>query len=234
MTDQIRGLPEWAPYADEDRDMSDAKNIYQRLNAVREAVKYLQKDKEVQGYRAVTHDAVTAATREELIKHGVLIVPRQISSHTSDVGQTKGGATIIRYEAWYEIDFVNIDQPDDKVIVPIEAHANDQGDKAPGKAVSYATKYAILKLLSIETGESEESRVEIHHKAQPITAQQLEELRAKMEATGTEEDKFLGYLNKQPNTHIDALSDLRTGVYEFAMKALDAKAKKASSHATAE
>ena len=41
----------------------------------------------------------------------------------------------------------------------VEAHASDNGDKAPGKALSYATKSAILKTLSLETGENDESRV---------------------------------------------------------------------------
>ena len=34
----------------------------------------------------------------------------------------------------------------------------DNADKAPGKALSYAKKYAVLKLFEIETGEDEESR----------------------------------------------------------------------------
>jgi hypothetical protein len=34
----------------------------------------------------------------------------------------------------------------------------DNADKAPGKAISYAKKYAVLKLFEIETGEDEESR----------------------------------------------------------------------------
>lgn len=135
-------------------------NIYQRLNAVRDAVKYLQKDADVQGYKALTHDAVTAACRQHFIKNGVMVVPDQKSSETADVGTTKTGAPVIRYEAWYEVRFVNMDNPEDSVTVTLESHANDHGDKAPGKALSYAVKYAMLKLLSIETGESEEGRVE--------------------------------------------------------------------------
>ena len=34
----------------------------------------------------------------------------------------------------------------------------DNADKSPGMALSYATKYAILKVFNIETGEDEESR----------------------------------------------------------------------------
>jgi len=137
-------------------------NIYQRINEVRKAVAYLRKEKEVTGagtYKVITHDQVTAAVREHLIEQGILVVPRLMKSHVADTGTvTKNSVPIIRYEAWYDVDFVNCDEPGDKVTVPIEAHALDQGDKAPGKAISYATKYAMLKLLSIETGEDEEGR----------------------------------------------------------------------------
>lgn len=137
-----------------------APNIYQRLNAVRDAVKYLQKDAEVQGYRALTHDAVTAACRKHFIENGIIVVPDQKASEIVDVGTTKTGAPVVRYEAWYEVRFVNMDNPEDSVTVTLESHANDHGDKAPGKSLSYAVKYAMLKLLSIETGESEEGRLE--------------------------------------------------------------------------
>lgn len=135
-------------------------NIYQRLNAVRDAVKYLQKDADVQGYKALTHDAVTAACRKHFIDNGVMVVPTQKRSNIVDVGTTKSGTPVIRYEAEYDVRFINIDNPDDMVTVTLESHANDHGDKAPGKALSYAVKYAMLKLLSIETGESEEGRIE--------------------------------------------------------------------------
>jgi len=54
---------------------------------------------------------------------------------------------------------VNVDEPTDVVVVPVAAHAEDMGDKAPGKALSYATKYSILKILLLESGESDESRI---------------------------------------------------------------------------
>ena len=147
-----------------------ALNIYQRLNEIRKEVAYIRKEKEVTGagtYKVVTHDQVTGEIRESLIKHGVMIVPRLIKSVCANSGtSTAKGIPIIRYEAFYEIDFVNCDLMD-KVTVSIEAHALDQGDKAPGKAISYATKYAMLKLFSIETGEDEELRPEM--KASKIT-----------------------------------------------------------------
>ena len=143
--------------------MSESLNIFKKLNEIRKKVAYIQKDKSVQNqYKAVSHDAVTAHLRDHLIEHGVMIVPTLETAKTVDSGSTTSkNVPIVRYEAIYNISFVNCDAPDDKVTVKMEAHALDSGDKAPGKAISYATKYAMLKLFSIETGEDEEDRPEI-------------------------------------------------------------------------
>lgn len=134
-------------------------NIYQRINEVRKVIGYVQKDKAVStgggSYKAVTHDAVTGMVREALIKHGVVIVPSVVSSifHPKEPDAKQR-----LYEATFQVEFVNIDEPTDRIVTQQNAHALDNGDKAPGKAMSYATKYAILKLFNIETGEDEESR----------------------------------------------------------------------------
>ncbi len=147
-------------------------NIYQRINEVRKAIGYVQKDKDVgfgkSSYRAVTHDAVTGMVRAALIQHGVVIVPSVVTSefHQAELVTTIGDDGKERtahakqrlYEATFQIEFVNMDDPADRIVTHQTAHALDNGDKAPGKAMSYATKYAILKLFNIETGEDEESR----------------------------------------------------------------------------
>lgn len=137
-------------------------NIYQRVNEVRKKVHYVRKDKKVGeggGYMAVTHDAVTALAREHLIEQGVVIVPTLVGSQCVLTGtMTAKGIPFIRYEAKYRFNVVNADDPQDSFSLDIESHAMDQGDKAPGKALSYAKKYAVLKLLEIESGEEEEER----------------------------------------------------------------------------
>lgn len=178
------------------REIKPAKglNIHQRINEVRKKVWYAKKDKDVagQGYKAVTHDAVTALVRNHLIDQGVLIVPRLIDSGVTDTGTTtKNGVPIIRYEARFEIDFVNCDDAADKLTVVNEAHANDHGDKAPGKAVSYATKYAILKLFNIETGEDDESRSEPWGGGELISPEQAKELKDLLEETDSDVKAFL-------------------------------------------
>jgi len=134
-------------------------NIYQRINEVRKAIGYVQKDKAVStgggSYKAVTHDAVTGMVRAALIEHGVVIVPSVVSSV---LNAKEPEAKQRLYEATFQIEFVNMDDPADRIVTHQTAHALDNGDKAPGKAMSYATKYAILKLFNIETGDDEESR----------------------------------------------------------------------------
>jgi hypothetical protein len=138
-------------------------NIYQRLNEVRKVVDYAKKEKEVKGsgYLAVTHDQITALTRDHFVAQGIIIVPSMVSSKVADTGTTTAkGTPFIRYEATYEFSVVNADEPTDRFSGTIEAHAIDQGDKAPGKALSYAKKAFILKLLEIESGVDDEAREE--------------------------------------------------------------------------
>ena len=147
--------------------MSNTLNIYQRINNVMKTVEYVKKDSSVSGmgggYKAVSHDQVVSVARKALVDNGVMIFPNQIKGEflqMRDVNATPQPIKMGLYSGTYEINFVNIDDGNDRITAAIEAHANDNGDKAPGKALSYATKSAILKVLSLETGENDESREE--------------------------------------------------------------------------
>ena len=198
-------------------------NIYQRVNEIRKKVWYAKKDKAVQGqgYKAVTHDAVTALLRNHLIEHGVVIVPKLIDSDITIIGETKNGTPMIRYAARYYIEFVNCDDPNDRLKVCIEAHANDHGDKAPGKATSYATKYAMLKLFNIETGEDDEGRAESYEAAKPITEKQAADILALIEDVGADKAR---YLKAMGFTSVDAIPAIK---YHDAVAALERKRKAA-------
>lgn len=134
-------------------------NLYEKINEIRKRVDYIQKDTAVSTgggrYLAVTHDAVTAMIRSHLCEFGVICIPNLVTSHAND---RIGDAKQHRYDATYQFEFVNAEKPDERFSVVIEAHAMDNADKAPGKALSYAKKYAMLKLFEIETGENDESR----------------------------------------------------------------------------
>jgi len=158
-------------------------NLYQRINEIRKLVAYLRKDKKVESYWAITHDMVTAELRPHLIEYGIITVLRQISGEVQDTGKvTKKGTPITRYVAFYEMDFVNMDDPTDKFTTSIGAIAEDQSDKAPGKCASYAVKTLMLKTFNIETGEGDEGRIEA--RPTPVTEFDLITLKEICEGRG--------------------------------------------------
>lgn len=141
--------------------MSDKKNIYQRINAVMSECDYLQK-KQSQAGKGIKYDEVIAMLRALLIKHGVVMVVRQLSfDHVATLKNKDGSdGNQKTYQGLYELDLVNIDNPDERVTHSAYAHGMDGGDKAPGKAHTYAVKLMLVKGFAIETGEDEESRAE--------------------------------------------------------------------------
>lgn len=167
-----------------DRSIAVTLTLHQRINNVRKGNEYIQKKKEVQGYLAVTHDQVTAELRKDLIEQGVLVFPSIVpgTHRVVDTGtKTKNGIPFIRLEADVKVSFVNIDDAKDREEMVLPAHAIDQGDKAPGKLMSYAQKYALLKMFSIETGEDEESRHVERDGADEMTAKELADWEAKVD-----------------------------------------------------
>lgn len=133
-------------------------NIYQRINAVMTEVEYVKKDAKVEGYKAVTHDQVTSVIRKSLVKNGIVVQLEQLKSEILVKRDLDKGIKMHLYSGDYAVHFVNMDKPEDRLTVCVNAHAADNGDKAPGKCASYATKYAMLKTFTLETGENDESR----------------------------------------------------------------------------
>jgi len=132
-----------------------AKNIYQRINAVMQEVDYVQREKK-QGmrYSAVMHDAVTKLVRPALVKHGIVYFPTNF--RIEQVGN--------RTQLACEVVFQNIDDRADFMAVATAGYGIDDQDKGPGKAISYAVKYALLKALGLETGDDPDQDQDVQHK----------------------------------------------------------------------
>lgn len=137
-------------------------NLYQRLNAAQREVAYLKTDKRVDGkYNVATYDNLIAHARDALIRHGIHVETSLIPGSGKMIEKGKlssSGAPWCRYEAEYEVRMINVDKPDDRSVICVSAHAEDPGDKAPGKAQTYATKAVLKKELLLETGDDEEGR----------------------------------------------------------------------------
>lgn len=133
--------------------MSKGKNIYQRINAIMADVETVCKEtKKVNGqYKAVTHDTVTRALHKPCVKHGVVIIPNVID--TDQVGN--------RLEMVIEVDFVNMDDPSDKITTRSAGYGIDNQDKGHGKAYSYAFKMALLKTFMLESTEDDNEHFDV-------------------------------------------------------------------------
>ena len=128
----------------QDADEARKRNIAQRINAAMAEVDYIQKEKKSgMNYSIVSHDAVTAKVRPILQAHGVVYYPR-------DFQWTQNGN---RTELVFTVRFENIDDRTDFIDVATMGYGVDQQDKGPGKAISYGVKYALLKVLGLETGD---------------------------------------------------------------------------------
>jgi hypothetical protein len=148
------------------------KNIYQRVNAVMNDCNYLQKKAAQQG-KGIKYDEVIAMLREHLINHGVVMTFNQSSMEL--LGGVEGTKQKV-YQGSYAMTLTNMDKPDQTINHTVFAQGMDGGDKAPGKAFTYAVKMMLVKGFAIETGEDEESRAEKEDKKNVIDNDQYTQL----------------------------------------------------------
>ena len=131
-------------------------NIHQRLAKAMERVTYIQKDKKSgMNYSIVSHDVVTAKVRPALLESGIVYYPVDVK-HTQNGNRTEVAMTVR---------FVNAEKPEDFFDVQSFGYGIDSQDKGPGKAMSYAVKYALLKTLGLETGDDPDHDQQTEHES---------------------------------------------------------------------
>lgn len=140
--------------------MTEKKNVHQRLAEVMRHVTYIRKEaKAGMKYTVISHDKVTAKARPALLEAGIVYYPVRCE-HSHDGNRAECSMTVR---------FVNIDEPTDFFDVPTFGYGIDPQDKGPGKAMSYAVKYALLKALGLETGDDPDMDDVDHERDDPTT-----------------------------------------------------------------
>lgn len=140
-------------------------NIYEKLSRITMEIATVAKNLQVEtgggkGYKAVSEADVLAAVKPIEAKYGVYSYPasRRIvdsgeivttKTYKGEVQESK--RLFLRVETVYR--FVNTEKPDEVVDVTVYGDGVDTQDKAPGKAMTYADKYALLKAYKIQTGD---------------------------------------------------------------------------------
>ena len=149
--------------------MSDL-NIYQRINNIMKKGVYLKKGSAGQGTGAKYDDLISEIA--PLLSENGIVITAEKSGESRSRTNPKGNYI---FESDFIIHYINMDKPEDRFSTLVESHAMDSGDKAPGKAITYATKISMLKVFGIETGDNEESRAE-QRDINLITPEQIEQL----------------------------------------------------------
>ena len=135
-------------------------NIYQKMSAITKDINTVAKNLQVgegkNQYKAVGEADVLAAVKPIEIKHGVYSYPfdREIVESGEMVSTTKYGdrkSLYLRVKTIYR--FVNVDEPSEFIDITTYGDGVDSQDKAPGKAMTYGDKYALLKAYKIQTGD---------------------------------------------------------------------------------
>ena len=141
-----------------------SKNIYQKMLLATEKINKVAKNLNVgtgkSQYKAVGEVDVLNAVKPIEIECGIYSYPvsREIidtnilTTTTEYEGKTtEKNQLFMRLEVKYR--FVNIDKPSEFIDIITYGDGVDTQDKAPGKAMTYADKYALLKAYKIETGD---------------------------------------------------------------------------------
>lgn len=133
-------------------------NIFQRMSAITTECEAVAKNLTVgkgtnKEYKAVGEGDVLRAVKPIEAKYGVYSYPCKRDVIQSEYYTSKEGRSnqFIRIDTTYR--FVNMDNPNEYIDITTYGDGVDSQDKAPGKAMTYADKYALLKGYKIETGE---------------------------------------------------------------------------------
>lgn len=140
-------------------------NIYEKMSLITNEISTVEKKLKVQvnktaSYNAVSERDILDAVKPIEFKYRVYSYPYERSIIENDTltkeseynGQTtKTNSLYMRVETIYR--FVNIDNKEEFIDIKAYGDGIDTGDKAPGKATTYADKYALMKAYKISTGD---------------------------------------------------------------------------------
>lgn len=142
-------------------------NIFEKLSEITNELNSVAKNLNVGegkfSYKATSEADILAAVKPLEHKYRVYSYPfsREIIVDKETI--TKNGTInqFIRNETIYR--FINIDNPTDFIDMKVWGDGVDSSDKAPGKAMTYADKYALLKGYKIITGDDPDQKISEEH-----------------------------------------------------------------------
>jgi len=137
--------------------VTDTKTVHQVLLDVRAAIGVVRKDRQATegaryNFRGI--DAVVNAFAPVSIEHGLNVYPSKVS-HVEIGTTTYGKNNVLAQTAGVTIEYTVVGPAGDSFTIEAAGHSFDSGDKALGKANSYAWRTALVQLLNLPTDEPE-------------------------------------------------------------------------------
>ena len=147
--------------------MEDIKsmNIYEKMSRITSEIKNVNKNLEVgvgkNKYKATGEADVLKAVKELEEKYRIYSYPLSRKIVDREILENKkiydDGTTIVNNQIFMRLEimyrFVNIDNSQEYVDIPTYGDGVDTQDKAPGKAMTYGDKYALMKAYKIISGD---------------------------------------------------------------------------------
>lgn len=133
------------------------RSLVKKLAEVMSEVKRVPKNgfNKFHKYQYATESDVSDLVREELAKRSVMLFPSVIS-HESREHKNRSGST--EYISTIEMEFTFVDgESGESMAFKTVGEGQDAGDKAYYKAMTGATKYALMKVFLISTGDDPEA-----------------------------------------------------------------------------
>lgn len=153
-------------------------NLYQKLSAIEQEAETVAKNFTVgtgkYSYKAVSEADVKRVLRPLEAKYGVKSFPVSSEEVANEIVMNGERANFyLRLKLIYR--FVNIDNPSEYIDVPCYGDGLDAGDKATGKAQTYAQKYALMLMYHLVTGEDPDKEASKEY-SNNCTQEQIEKL----------------------------------------------------------
>lgn len=208
-------------------------NIYEKMAEITAAINTVAKNLQVdtgkgKGYKAVSEADVLAAVKPIEKQFGVYSYPfhREVVESGELVTNTQYGerkSLFLRVMTIYR--FVNVEKPEEYIDIATYGDGVDSQDKAPGKAMTYGDKYALLKAYKIQTGDDPDQYASGELLAQTIAAQRIgpdkiAAISKRAESIGLDEGTILRQYG------LNSIGEMTEGQFRDCVKRMDAEEKK--------
>lgn len=196
-------------------------NIYQKMSIATKKIQTVAKNLKVgegtkSEYKAVKEADVLNAVKPIEIELGIYSYPldRKILKDERAIFKNKFGENenfVIRLETIYR--FINTDNPEEFIDIKTYGDGVDSQDKAPGKAMTYADKYALLKAYKIQTGDDPDKNKsgKLSNSEKELILIYLDKMNKLVIETATDYDELLDYFEVKSNQEM-TLQQLKEAV----------------------